>query len=298
MKERQPPFLMKVLQALERRKILNEKEETLKRRLVKGWHGELIFDQMMKELPDHMLILKDLNLKHKGSKFQIDTVVIESQCVHLYEVKYHEGNYFYKDNEFQLSSGKGILNPFHQSSRARTLLTQLLEDHDFFVPVKAHVIFPHPHFYLYQAPKLKEFIFLSQWKDHFTELIQNTSSIPNRLQPIADLLCSKHREQFSSEDSPVFHYDQLKKDVFCPHCSSVIRSETRTFMCDNCELRSTTEMVLLQAVEDLRVLFPKRRITTPLIHEWCKGKISKKRIQRVLSKNFEKAGIGRGIHYF
>ncbi|SIS41327.1 nuclease-related domain-containing protein [Salimicrobium flavidum] len=296
-KDRQPPSLLRILESLERRKTLTEEEMNLKNRLAKGWRGEKLFDEMLEVLPDHILILNDLLLTYGGTTFQIDTLVIDSETIHLYEIKYYEGNYLYENEDFHLASGKVILNPLHQLARTRTLLAQLLEDRGFPLPIQAHIIFPNPHFFLYQAPKIKEFIFLSQWEKHINKLMENLSPVADQTYKLADLLCSLHKTDYSSPEVPTFHYNQLKKELFCPYCSGIVQPEFRTFHCIKCGGRSSSEAFILHAVEEFHLLFPEKRVTTSQIHDWCQGKVSKDRILRVLSKRFEIVGTKRGTHY-
>jgi hypothetical protein len=48
---------------------------------------------------------------------------------------------------------------------------------------------------------------------------------------------------------------------------------------------------VIRSVEEFKLLFPSKLITTNDIHEWCKVVESKRRIRRILGKNFNVEGV-------
>ncbi|SDJ36633.1 Nuclease-related domain-containing protein [Salimicrobium halophilum] len=295
-KDRHPPLLLKVLEALEKRKSLTTYEADTKRRLLKGWQGEKLFDSMTENIPGHQFILNDVRLNHRGTTFQIDTLLIRATEIHMYEVKYYDGDYFYENGDFKLSSGSPILNPLHQLERAKTLLTQFLEYHNFSLSVHAYLVFPHPQFFLYQAPPIREFIFLSQWDQHVRNL-GSSIPLPRYADALADLLSSLHKKDQPNSDFPSYHYDDFQKGLLCPGCHSPVHSETKVCTCDKCGSTSSISSLVLQAAEELEALFPADPLTTGRVYDWCERTVSKERIQRVLAGNFEQKGRYRGTYY-
>src|SRR5690625_4323171 len=94
-KEPQPPFELKVFNALNARKTLSSDEKQTYKKLQKGYHGELkFFDFLNKNLPSDRLILNSLRLQADNSEFQLDSLLFHRDTVHHFEVKNFEGDFY------------------------------------------------------------------------------------------------------------------------------------------------------------------------------------------------------------
>lgn len=58
--------------------------------LKKGVEGEKKFADLLNGLKKNWLILHDLLLEHNNSLFQIDTLIITENLIHLFDVKYFQ----------------------------------------------------------------------------------------------------------------------------------------------------------------------------------------------------------------
>ncbi|MFS0864225.1 nuclease-related domain-containing protein [Fredinandcohnia sp. 179-A 10B2 NHS] len=74
----------------------------------KGYQGEVLFDQMMQSLSIEHLILNDLLLEVGNTHFQIDSLLIRQNKIHLYDVKNFEGDYYLEGDKLFTSSGTEI----------------------------------------------------------------------------------------------------------------------------------------------------------------------------------------------
>lgn len=292
-KKRDKPVQLKILHALEKRKTLTEQELLQKSRLEKGWEGEQLFDRMTGTVSKETLQLHDLRLTCRGSTFQLDTLLIRPDAIYLYEVKYYNGDFVYEDGDFKLSGGKVILNPLHQLLRARTLLHQLLEEHGYSFPVRAYVVFPHPHFFLYHAPVTDSFLFLPQWKSHITRHAA-AGVLTATHHKLADLLCSLHRKEPSATQDVL--YGELHKNLFCPGCAGPVCRQFKTFFCPDCDNHYPAGRLIYEALKEFRLLFPEMRLTLSSARNWCRV-ASDKQIRRALARHFNEKGQGRGVHY-
>lgn len=87
-KQRSEPLELTILKTLNARSILNATDSTNFHNLDKGYRGEIMFDEYMKEVSnENNLILNDLLLKYKNTIFQIDSLFQFSNTLHLFEVK-------------------------------------------------------------------------------------------------------------------------------------------------------------------------------------------------------------------
>ncbi|PBB06424.1 hypothetical protein CKW00_03590 [Salimicrobium humidisoli] len=292
-KKRDRPVQLKILHALEKRRTLTEEDLLQKSRLEKGWEGEQLFDRMTGTVSKETLQLHDLRLNCRSSIFQLDTLLIRPDAIYLYEVKYYSGDFLYEDGDFKLSGGKVILNPMHQLMRARTLLHQLLEEHGYSFPVRAYVVFPHPHFFLYHAPVNDSFLFLPQWKNHLTSL-SAPGSLMDTHHKLADLLCHLHKKEPPAQQEVPCR--DLHKNLFCPDCAGPVRRQSRTFFCPDCSSLYPADRLIYEALEDFLLLFPEVRLTLSSARDWCRV-ASDKQLRRVLSRRFNEKGKGRGVHY-
>jgi hypothetical protein len=68
-------------------------------------------------------------------------------------------------------------------------------------------------------------------------------------------------------------------------------------VCDECGFEEKIESAVMRNVEEFRVLFPERKITTNGIQEWCQVVESKKMIARILKKNLMAMGYGQWSFY-
>lgn len=68
-------------------------------------------------------------------------------------------------------------------------------------------------------------------------------------------------------------------------------------ICGKCGCRDDVDTAIVRSVQEFSLLFPEIRITTKVIHDWCKVIHSKKTIRRVLMRNYENLGHGKSSHF-
>ena len=61
-------------------------------------------------------------------------------------------------------------------------------------------------------------------------------------------------------------------------------------MCEDCGCHEVIDHAVLRVVEEIKLLFPNIKITTNVVHEWCKVVESKKTIRRILKQNYSVEG--------
>ncbi|MGP7817570.1 nuclease-related domain-containing protein [Niallia sp. 01092] len=287
-----------ILQFLNTRMDLFAKDKQYFFNLKKGYEGEKMFDILTEKLECECYILNDLLFKINNTLFQIDSLIIMSEAIYFFEVKNYEGDYYYESDRLYKIPKSEIINPLHQLRRSESLLRQLLDNLGCNSPINASVVFINPEFTLYQAPQGKPFIFPTQVNRYLQKLQKTFSQLNGKHKMIADKLISLHIKESPYKQLPFFEYNQLQKGITCAGCSSFsILVEGKKCICEECGHEEEIEAAVLRSVNEFKLLFPDRKITTNIIYEWCKVVKSKKRISRILEKNFKIAGTRRWSFY-
>ena len=281
-----------ILKSLNTRMNLSEKNKQHYFNLKKGYKGEVLFDSLTESLHCECFILNDLLLTLNNSTFQIDSLIISSETIYLFEVKNYEGDYYYESDRLYKKPQSEINNPLNQLSRSESLLRQLLQNLGFNMPISASVVFINPEFTLYQTPLNKPFIFPTQINRYLKKLNTIPSKLNRRHRILADKLISLHMNDSPFKLLPSYDFDQLQKGITCAKCTSFsISVEGRKCVCKECGYEEVVATAVMRNVKEFKLLFPTRKMTTNVIHEWCKVVKSKKRIRRILEKNFKIVGV-------
>ncbi|WP_442598691.1 nuclease-related domain-containing protein [Neobacillus sp. D3-1R] len=297
-KERTESILLRILRILHYRGDMTPEEEKYYWSLEKGYEGECQFDRLTEKLQNESYVLNDLLLEFNNKEFQIDTTIIHQGTIFLFEIKNLEGDYSYAPDNFQMVSGKEISNPLDQLKRSKSLFHQLLQHLRINLEIEAYVVFINPEFTLYQAPMNIPFIFPTQITRFLKKLDMKPSHLNSSHQRLAEKLVSLHKTESANSKLPSYDYQQLKKGITCKTCYSFsVYVEGRNVVCSDCGGVELISAAVMRSVEELRLLFPERKITTNLVHEWCGVVESKKRIRRILHKNFTSSGV-RQWSYF
>ena len=286
-----------ILRALNTRMTLSNKDKQYYFNLQKGYEGEVMFDSFIEKLQCECLILNDLLLKINNTTFQIDTLII-SDTIYLFEVKNYEGDYYYESDKLYKKPKSEMINPLHQLSRSESLLRQLLQSLGFNLPIEASVIFINSEFTLYQAPLNKPFIFPTQIKRYLRKLNDHPPKLKERHKILADQLIALHIENSPFTQLPSYEYDQLQKGITCLECHSFsIYVEGKYCVCMECGHKELVPAAVMRSVKEFKLLFPNQKITTNVIHDWCRVVESKKRIKSILEKNFKIIDINRWSYF-
>jgi len=115
---------------------------------------------------------------------------------------------------------------------------------------------------------------------------------------LADQLVSLHQIESSHDRLPPYDYVQLKKGIICAACHSLKTTVfERKLVCEVCGYQEDIDHAVLRTVEELKLLFPHKKITTVVVHEWCKVVESIKTIRRILMQNLRYIGKTKGSYY-
>lgn len=277
-----------ILRSLKTRMNLPVKDKQHYFNLQKGYEGEVQFDSLTATFQCECYILNDLLLKQNNTTFQIDSLLILSEAIYLFEVKNFEGDYYYESDRLYKKPKSEITNPLNQLYRCESLLRQLLQNLGYNISIIASVVFINPEFTLYQAPLNKPLIFPTQ----INRYLENLNSIPSKLNKkhkiLADQLISRHIKDSPFKQIPTYNYDQLHKGITCLICNSFSMSTIgKICVCNKCGYKELISAAVMRSVMEFKLLFPNQKMTTKAIHEWCQVVESKKSIKSILEKNFK-----------
>jgi hypothetical protein len=295
-KTRSIPLELIILRILNYRTDLSDKEKLQLSNKEKGYEGEVKFDSLIQNLDT--LVINDLLLEVGDTLFQIDTLIIFYARIYLIDVKNFEGEYCYESGIFKTKSGSEKKDPMLQLNRCHSELRQLFQKYGHNLPIDAFLVFINPEFTLFQPTPNPQIILPSQVSSFIKKLHKMTSNLTDKHLKLADLLVSLHITKNPYLKLPKYDYDTLKKGMTCGSCHSVDVSVGRTKLtCGKCGCEERVESAVLRNLDELRVLFPGIKITTRIVHEWCKDISSTKMIRRILKNNFKAIGNTKESYY-
>lgn len=283
---------------LDKRMNLSSEQKQYYWNLKKGYEGELLFDSFTKKLDGHCTIINDLLLKVKNATFQIDSLILSSKKVYLYEIKNVAGDYYFESDRFFKRPKLEINNPIHQLSRSESLFRQLLLEIGLQLPIESYVVFINPQFTLYQAPLDNRLIFPTQINRHIDHLKSLSSPLNEKHNRLAKELLSRHITDSPYTQIPTYDYKNLKKGIYCFKCGSFsVEVVKMTCICKQCGFKELMKLNVMRMVKEFILLFPEQKITTNVIHDWVKIINSKRSIRRILANNFKAIGTKQWTYY-
>ncbi|MDF2788089.1 MAG: Nuclease-related domain protein [Neobacillus sp.] len=256
------------------------------------------FDRLTEKLQRDCHILNDLQLESNKSSFQLDSSLIFQDTYSLFEVKNFEGEYVYDAEYFKTLSGRDFQNPLDQLKRSKLMLSQILQSLGSKLTVEAYVIFINPQFTLYQTPPDLPFILPTQLETFMKKLDQKPSRLNQSHVNLADKLISLHQTDSPYTQLPSYEYGQIRKGITCNKCNSFsVSVQGKRVVCHNCGCEEMVSSAVLRMVGEFKLLFPDRKITSNVIHEWCGVVNSKKTISRTLGKHLMINGVHQWTYY-
>lgn len=115
---------------------------------------------------------------------------------------------------------------------------------------------------------------------------------------LAQKIISLHQAKNPFTVRPKYCYEQLQKGFNCHLCHSFqIYKKDNEFVCGKCGGHEKIELAIVRHVNEFKLLFPDRRITTHSIYNWCNVALNERTIRRALKKNFTSLGNSRDTYY-
>ena len=205
---------LRVLNALNSRMDLAEKEKQYYFNLKKGFEGEVVFDGHLKRIVIQSLILSDLLFEQNHSHFQIDSLMISQSLTYLFEVKNFEGGYYFDGETFKKINGTEVKNPLLQLERNASLLRQLFNSIGYKIPIEPYLVFVNPDFTLYQAPLNKRIILPTNINRFILQMNHQRSILNNQHSRLSERLLSSHLTKSPFTKIPPTSMQSCEKESF------------------------------------------------------------------------------------
>lgn len=300
LKARQPSDLLRGLNYLDKRFELKEPEKRYLINLQKGLSGETAFDDKINQHIDKQaIVLNDLLLLNKGLSFKVDSLLIASHGVYIFEIRNYVGRYVRHMEGFSTIHGEEVANPLIQLNRSASFLSQLLKEWGSELKVTAHLVFIHPQFSLYNARVEDPIILPNQIDEYLKDINIKSRMLSREHHNLARRIIKLH-----DDDSPVqkqlpyYSYKELKKGLSCNACGSFdLLITQRSCYCKSCFVKRGVTDVILDNIEELQFLFPETTLTTAKVNEWCGDAVHFRRMRKVLKEHYTATGATSGRVY-
>ncbi len=225
-----------------------------------------MFDALTEKLQFECLIVNDLLLKKNNTAFQIDSLIILSDTVYLFEIKNFDGDFYYESDRLFMKNKTEINNPLNQLNRCESLLRQLLQSLGFHSSINASVVFINPEFTLYQSPLNKPFIFPTQIQRFLHNLDKSPSKLNVKHKQLADKLIAQHITDSPFSQLPSYQFNQLRKGLTCGKCKSFsVSVRGAQCICPDCGYTEKAAASIMRSVQEFKLLFPEQKVTTNAI---------------------------------
>lgn len=292
--------LLQALTFLSCRCTLSKEDESIFYAALQGYEGEREFSAVVQQtLRSDYFVLYDIFLNNSGNHYQLDCLIICERQIYLLEIKYYQGDYYFKNNDlYRLRSKQRIKNPFYQLQRSEDLLRDLLQKYNLEYTINAYVVFNHPSFTLYHALVQTNMILPTQISRFLQKLNRQPIHITEKEDLLVDMFYRQHIKENHFERLPEYNFTGMKKGIFCLVCRArLLYIKMGTVQCDSCLAEESIDSAVLRSVVEFNFLFPEVKINTSKIHEWCNGVISQKVVRRVLRNYLSLQRAGRSTHY-
>lgn len=290
-----------VLKALKQRLLLSRELELYLENLERGQNGEDHFVvDVLGDLTCAHVVLRDVRLQMDKNHFQMDAVLLSGKQVIVFEVKNWSGTFEYRDGQFvSRRSAKPYKNPTEQLGRCVANLQYLLKTWGYDFEVVGRVVFINPSFYLYHAPVDQPLLFAPELPDWIKGLNRFEGWVSEVHRELAALLISLDcPAKVDFEILPEFSFSDLKKGIACWECGSFSTEITgRRVHCLDCRRVEWADETIIRMAEELARLFPKMKVTSRLVGDYCGGRFTRRRIHKNLAAKFEMVGNTKGTSY-
>ena len=278
-----------IMRSLHNRSRLTLADRYYHEALEKGYIGEQQFDALVESLTCDHIYLKDLRLKYYRKTFQIDSLLLVGNKAYIYEVKNYEGEYEIKGDRLLLSSTKvEVPDPMVQLQRSMSLFRQLLHHFQLPIDVEGYVIFINEKMALHNMPK-SQYLLKSMTVKQLEAINKTTEKVSQKNKRLAKHLLASLQEEKPYDDLPDYSFETMKKGMLCKHCFGQLeRLSMRRSFCQRCRQTEDLSESIYRSIVEFRDLFPEKKLTTKIIHEWCGSIPSTYMVTQVLKKHYNR----------
>ncbi|RIW35370.1 NERD domain-containing protein [Bacillus salacetis] len=288
---------LKIYQSLDSRKTLNSKEKHYFAGLEKGFIGEKMFDEWLHPVLENRILLPDMQFMPDTTFVQIDTILITSNKIYLFEVKNNEGDHIIEGDNLLRTDRTNTKNPILQLKRNEPVFRWIMENLGYRIPIQSIAVFVNPRFHLYNAPADLPIVFPNQIERFIAKLEKSQSSLKRSHSELAAKLLSTTIAENPYARIPDYQYEELSKGIICPKCRRLYTAYSKYLSCRYCNFKEDSNSAVSRSLKEFKTLFPERKLTVSQAMEWCGIVKDRKTIKLFLAKNFKLVYLGRSSYY-
>lgn len=307
--EHEPSLELLRMREISNRKELTEEEKWKLYQLESGYEGEIKFDKYYENCPKSWLVSNNMWFDHENNSFQVDSTLSTPSTLYNFNIKNFDGEYELINGKFYKNGKELKYNPLVQMERSDSLYRHMVKHKlKSQIPVISKIMFVNPEFTLFGLEKNHPTIYLPSQIKHFFETIKNkelnkgngtTKPTPQQINLVNQLISIQLAES-PFADNIDCDINGLKKGILCINCNTFLhppRRGKKTITCHHCGRSEEVNDAILRNVQIYRLLFPNKPITLKAILDWCNIIDCKRRVIRVLNKNFQRVGFSTGAYY-
>lgn len=294
---REKPRELLYYEVLSRRADLTRDEQWRMRNLARGFAGEAEYDRLF-DAAGHgrLLIYRDLWMKIDKAVLQVDSLIVTDDMLIVNEIKNYSGNYLYRDGRWFQNGRPGGEDPLAQVSRTAGKLVRMAFHLPYRVAVEKKVVFVNPNLDLEVGSDDA-----AQFAVGRPKLMRYFSDLNQMYAGDAAYENANALRKFFIDDPmplPVTDVGRLRAGNYCYGCGSYELEYSRyTAICSQCNYEETLERLVVRALIDFTILFPKEKMTKAKMISFTDNQIHEKLLRKALVKYCSKTGSSRSTSY-
>lgn len=254
--------------------------------LYHGYLGEIYLDQLVETFGEKFESLDDITLTFEGTTVQIDKILIINHTVLLIDMKYYQGHYIFKNNNWY-KNGKILLNNiFEQLRKAQRVLQNIFDKHHLPLKVEGVLAFMNPQATIEIIDDVTETVLFYRDIPHWLYEL-NTQETRPTVKNWKETLQRYCVPAFKSSKSiPIENIKVFKKGICCRSCHGFDTTEKGHFIVCACGHWEPKETACTRTVCEFGVLFHDRELKRKQLQLFFGDSINPHYLAFILRKHF------------
>lgn len=297
------PTSREVLKELHKRNALDQKLTSEYNRLEKGYEGEeRVFEYFTKYGQKHWRYFRNVWLDYYGN-YEIDLIVITSECIYTFEVKHYSGTYEFKNNQC-IRDGKLIgHNAISQAQKSFIHTKNLFQQNGFNHAIQGGLLFigDHCHVTVADNNESLDVLTLNQLRAYIYKMAnQERASFQEKTDSDRILnLLNQYAvpNPFPPTETTDEMVNRMQKGVICSNCAAPNICTRNTTLACKCGMYEPRENAIIRTICEYGIIHFDKELTTGALVYFFNGDVKRTTIYRVLNQYFVREGIRKGAHY-
>lgn len=256
-----------------------------------GFLGEHEFGAIMRQyLPKNWQLLQDIRLKTPSGEIQIDAILVNNLGLTVFEVKNYTADYHYKEGRWQVNGRLKYHDDFLQLERTVGLLSQLLKQNGFKLPIQNYVVYINEEDTVEIDDETLPYLKRAKLRRFIKEAIENCQIAPHQsYERLSNWLVSQHQADDRRLTLTEEEFAKIKKGIYCVNCASFdIEFQRYHAKCCSCHYTESREKAIVRTICDYGILFPYEDLTAIEVGRLIGPTICYSAIYQTLAKYFKR----------